>query len=238
MRTRSTGITRRVRAVGGVLATIVLIAAACGDDSGDPTGGGTGTAGTGSPIDGLTAVIGSVSIDGDTGYEELENCPLDPGGALLAQALSEIDSPDVIAAGIGALLSGVDRFAAGEPALIACDRFPDDSAVTSGIGIYAAAAPADVEQFVRTFAGTGEEVEVEVGFTVSGEAEGGTFHQVCTASDDDSYTPYCEVAWADDSVLIGLYVSGPDATTINIAAMEQGLASVLPDVIANLATAG
>ena len=225
--------TRRHLLLGAVVGLIVIVSA-CGDDAeSDESQSATDT----SAAQAIADVVDSTPIGDDADdirYEELDTCPLDPGGALLARAVGDLDEPDVIAAGPAALVSGVDRYAAGEPAIVACDRFPDGN--DSAIGLYAIEAPADLEGWARTFATSGEgRSSVQVDYVTSRTLDRGTFHHVCVdLPDDDTFTPYCEVDWVDDEILIGLYVAGPDALTADVDAMEAGLASVIPEIINNL----
>ncbi|MEM8922349.1 MAG: hypothetical protein AAGD35_02530 [Actinomycetota bacterium] len=174
-------------------------------------------------------------------WEELPDCPFSPGGAVLTTAAAELDSLSADAALSAELFAGVDFFSFAQPPLLACDRFDDVS--NSSLGVFASQAPDDMETYIREFLTTRDgDDEGEVtpfDYSLSGEHRGGRFHRICVNEPADDNV-YCEVDWVDDHVLIGFYVGGDGSQDIDMAAMEDGLARVLDDVLAGLAadTAG
>lgn len=168
----------------------------------------------------------------EDGFAELEQCPHDPGGALLARATTDLDSDDVLAAMEVALDPGVFDTETELDPLVTCDRFDE----LSGVGLLVSAAPSEFDRYVEAIAiGDDSEVEPDIDRLSTVDHRGGQLHRVCVEGpEEDGFSDYCEVAWMDDDLLIGLYVSGQSSLGTDMDALEMGLTSIIDDVVANL----
>jgi hypothetical protein len=111
----------------------------------------------------------------------------------------------------------------------------------SSIGVAAVAVESgdagDVEGFVQDFAENlaGHD---DVDFTAADDHRGGQFFHICVEYEDDSDgTPYCEVDWADEELLVTLYFVGSESNTIDLDGAEDALADSLDELVDGLAGA-
>lgn len=184
-------------------------------------------------VDGIIAEAEeATTVDG---FVELDQCPFDPGGGLLAEALGGLsDNQDVIAAQAGELMGGVSEADPSIPVVVACDRFQEES----GTGLVVTPAPADFDRYLEIFnQGINEEPPL-IDRRGSTDHRGGTLHRVCVETPDPpDGVSYCEVDWLDENLLVTVYVAGPTSLDIDLELLEAGLVAVLDDVVANLGDA-
>lgn len=169
---------------------------------------------------------------------ELETCPFDTDGSLLAEAVSELDSPDVdrSLADTSIATSSVNAIDGG---FVLCLRFDPNS--SSAIGMDVSSAPEDFESYLQDYLdpfdeyadGSTDRLAVERSAT---DHRGGTLHQICVHYPQSTERNFCEVDWLSDDLLVAVYVTGPQTIGLDVAALEQGLADVLPDIVSNLET--
>ncbi|MEM9563391.1 MAG: hypothetical protein AAGA93_12275 [Actinomycetota bacterium] len=234
-RRTSPGWTDRTRL--GAIAVAVLAVSACA--GGDPD------VDTERAAEALTRIEARSDV-GPGGFADLERCPHDPGGALLAETVAEQDLTAVAEAQRTELVAAVSSIGDDLPLLLSCDRFGD----TSGIGLLVSSAPADFDAYLDGFlAGDGDsgaDPGNDDGDDADGPAptvdrlgtedhRGGVLHRLCVRDGADDALDYCEVDWLDDRLLVTVYVSGATATETDLDALQAGLAGVLDEVVANLA---
>lgn len=213
---------RETSRLAAALVAIAVLAAACsgGDDTLD-------TEQAGQAIERLTS---GATLD----YSELSSCPFDPTGALLAESVALVTSPDLAMALQGGLSAGTSIFqndvGITEPYL-ACDRFNDDP---EAVGLIAAPPPEDFDRYVQVLVGEDTE-NLSINRVGSEEHRGGTFEQLCVSDTVEAEFSWCEVDWFDDNLHVTLYISGPATRPSDLDSMQEGLAAVLEPLIVALA---
>lgn len=213
----------------GLLATLVMVLVGCSGES---------SLDTDSAAAGLDEMIAASGIDtsadtgADDGFVDLDRCPHDPGGALLARAFDGLDNPDVVQAQRGELAATASIITAGQPVLLACDRFAEES----GAGLLVSPAPDDFDAYLDQFVADDDGVTtLTLARLGTSEHRGGTLHRICADSDEGTEFDYCEVDWLDDNLLVTVYVAGPTSRRVDIEALEAGLVGVLDDLLTSLA---
>lgn len=183
----------------------------------------------------LESVLERPDAGADVG---LDACPFDADGALLAEAVSGIESPDVdrsmsdrsiATASVNAIDGG----------FLLCIRFDPES--ESVIGMDVSSAPDDFESYLQNYLDPFDQYAdgSADGLTVERSAvdyRGGTLHQICVEYSDSPATNFCEVDWVNDDLLVAVYVVGPETGDLNVEALQQGLSTVLPEITSNLET--
>lgn len=166
---------------------------------------------------------------GDDGYAELSECPLDPGGTLLAAAFADITVPDLASAITSPSESDIFDLPDDYGPMLACDRFSEDG--PDSVGLFALAAPSDMNAYGELF-GNPDEVEgVEILVDPTTAFGAGTFHHVCAFDELEPEFDFCEIDWVTDGVLIGVFVAGSNASAVDRAALEAGFAAQLVAII-------
>lgn len=233
-----------------LLALLVVILAGCsseliaqdGDTTTSDTGGAdTTTSDTGgadtSDIDtsAASAVLEQLIVDSG-GFAEFAECPFDPLGSLLREAIADVGSQDVIRALRGDIwyeLSSWNDDPEGAEDYVSCSRFNDDA---EGFGLTIAPRPDDLNQYLDALLGDDAD-SYRINRLDAQDHRGGQLERLCAQDLVDDQYSFCEVHWLNDDLLVTLFVSGPATTTADIATMESGLTTVLSELVANLAEA-
>ena len=161
----------------------------------------------------------------------LPDCPLDPDDTIVPDLFTAFDLGDDGA--VADLPVAAGAFDVGEDygTMIYCDRFPDDG--SDGFGVFALATPDDLQGYTSAFAdpaGTGG-IVIEV--TPRDEVAGGALDRICVTAPDAPESDYCEIDWTSGEVLVGAYVNGAFARSVDLDAFEAAFVAR----IAALATA-
>ncbi len=210
--------------MAGALALAVLLGACSSGDVLD-----TGPAATG-----LDALVAAENL-GPGEIRTLDSCPQDPTGSLLTAALDGIENPTVEVAAGGEREPSAGSYEGVDLVLVGCDRYGDEA---EAVGLLVSRAPDDFDAYLEGLFLDPELVDpgtFEIDRRSSEGHRGGTFHQVCVADTIDPEFSSCEVDWIDDNLLITVYAVGPTALDVDVDQLQDGVAAILDDVVANLA---
>lgn len=163
------------------------------------------------------------------GFIDLPDCPLDPTGELLTGTFAGMGEAEVVAAVDSPPENGIFDIGAGFGPMLTCDRFSEEDA--DSVGLFALAPPADLNAYASWFANPDEDEGITISVEPTVTVEGGTINRICGLDEFSDDFDFCEVDWVSDDIVIGVYVSGPVATTVDLAALEAGLISQLETIV-------
>ena len=152
-----------------------------------------------------------------------DDCPIDDVASLLGETCELVDTAAVRSALDGSLVARTTPGASGSPQLT-CELTGTDGQ----LAIEVTEAPSDIAQYATSFARRPRDAGVDE----STEFRGGRFHRVCTSG--DVATQRCGVAWVDPVILVAVSVTGADASDLDVRAVEERFAYVLPLVVDRL----
>lgn len=204
-----------------VIVAVAIVAAACGD--------GLPVLETEPVRSRRDAVANDAGYSSETPFVQLDDCPIEAFESVIEDSVAAIDDPVVRAALDGEPTTYISAANdAGEP-LLACALFGDEG---EGVGIYVVDAPADLDEYVEESAEF-DDGGVSITIDESRELRGGRFHHVCVRYDDVD-DGYCEVVWIDESVLIGLFVTGAGGDRVDTDGIEENYRYLVPIVVERL----
>ena len=172
----------------------------------------------------------------EDGLLELRQCPFDNELILTAasSAAEEIATDDGRLVGeYEAVVYELDQ---GQPSSVDC--FWKASDESASIGLSASEAPDDFDRFIEVLYRIDDADEnFKLRSLGSSEHRGGTLERLCASTPDSPEQNTCEVSWYDDEMLATVYLVDVDAASTDLDAMEDGLSSVLDELVGALADA-
>ncbi len=156
-------------------------------------------------------------------------CPIDDWQDIVEDSFEQLSDEDLVRDALRTNdTSAAFEFDGGD--YLDCSFFDADESL--GAGLFFLEAPRDADDYAEEFAGDDARVDIDE----TNEYRGGRFRHVCVEFSDDDITPYCQVEWLNDDVLIGLYIFGEDADRIDTELLETGFRPQLDAVMAQFTT--
>jgi hypothetical protein len=204
--------------------------------------GSDGPVDTAAAAEGLDGVVEDSDVDSES-FDELDGCPFGATRSTIVQVVEPMtDESMTEVADTGSPDEAVVEVE-GTPSVFCGLSLEDDEDVGGIEGIGLAAAPVDgddVPAFVEEYT---EQIAAadDVDFTPMDDHRGGQFFHFCARYEDeddsDGVSDYCEVDWANEELLITLYVLGSASDSVDLDEAEQALAGSLDDLVDGLAGA-
>jgi len=179
-------------------------------------------------LTGLNVWARSVPAD-PSGFTELRLCPLESPQPVLGDLLAGSLFPPVAVLLEATVWPAVVDQDGTES--MDCYRQAD----TAFAGTYASPAPPNIDhhaqQLFDLIADSAED-QIEL-ITHDTDESGHSFHQICLHT-PETQRSYCEVGWTNGTLLLAVYIGGPQAQTANLDILQANLTTHLNVLIENL----